>query len=842
MPKLRDVDGARELVRENLDLVEVVESYGYEFVPIADDNVACSCPFHEETEPSFAVSVSKQLYTCYGCQEGGDVFSFIQKMEGMGHVEAIRHLADFASVSIAEFESELTKEDKLRAKFFNANEKTAENRQKKTIAKAFKSWLADRLLDKQVLDHYGVGYSADLPPQTEVSDTLGLDRRNQWVGAVVVPLRDGSGRVAGFRNRMFDGPKTMGPRNDHPLTLPEVYGFSEAKRAIKEASGVALLVEGEVDVWQMVAHGFDNTLGTFGTSFGADGLEFLAERGVREVVVIPDGDKAGRKFARRIASLHSQRVRVKIAHLASGDPDEILCRDGAEEIASAIGSAVYGMEYLVDEALQRPLTSGTDKIDLLLDLKPIVAEAPKVEQEIAVNRLAEELNLDPAAISDVFLDVDPGEAQLHDRRAERTVLANMLADAEFSGTAVQELGADDFHMGRHAQIFSAIALLYRQGHEITVDTVGITLERNKHESALKVLDSLAKVGTTMGADFLIGQIRDKSMRRQMVAIGRGLLSDASNPTIDPELIAQAQMSHIANVVVGEDRGRSIDTLVDTVVTTMHDRMENPSLIIGHDLGDDWQSLNRTIHGLQNGRLMVLAAPSGVGKSSAMAGMMSGIAVDQNVPTLCLTLEMDDRTLASRLVAHRSEVKLEQIATGHLSKEDVALVHGASAQLAASPLRIIQRGRTLEEAQAIIRHDRMVRGTEVVFLDYVQLMGLSDAGRMRRDVELGKVSEGLLQIALELDIAVVALAQINREGAKAHTKADHTNIAEAFKIAQDADIFVTLMEKSVEEIEADGAELGNRKCKISKNRRDGKVGVAWHMHAQLDIQRIKEAIS
>jgi replicative DNA helicase len=642
---------------------------------------------------------------------------------------------------------------------------------------------------------------------------------------------------------MFDGPKTMGPRNDHPLPIPPVYGFHEAKKAIKEDSGRVILVEGEVDVWQMVSEGFNATIGTFGTSFGRDGLDFLSERGIREVVLLADADKAGKKFSARIASLHHPTLRIKIATLDVGDPDETIARDGPDAIQNAIDNACYGIEYLVGLALSKTVISVTDKIDLLLDLKSVVAEAPKVDQALAIQMLSEALALDAASIQDVFLDLDPGETQLHDRKSERTILANMLQSAEFAGRAIQDLDAMDFHMVRHAQVFTAISTLYRAGHEITVDTVAITLERAGAESAIKVLDSVAGLGTTMGAEFLIGSIREKSMRRQMVAIGRGLLADSSNPTIAPDLIAQAHMSHIARVVVGEDRGRTIDRLVDGVIDILHERMKNPSLIIGHDLGRDWQSLNRTIHGLQPGRLMVVAAPSGVGKTSAMIGMASQICVQNAVPGLILTLETDDKTLTSRLISHRSEVELEAIATGHVSKEDIALLHGAAAQIAASPLQIMQRGRTLEEAQALIRHDHMVRGTEVVWLDYVQLMRLADPGKnTRRDVELGMISEGLLTTALELNVAIVALAQINREGAKKHTKADHTDIAEAFKIAQDSDIFMTIMEKTDEEIEIDGAERGNRRARISKNRRDGKVGVTWDIMASLDVQRMREVIS
>ena len=844
MSKLRDVDGAREFVREHSDLVEVVESYGYEFNPIADDHVACSCPFHEEEEPSFAISLTKQLYTCYGCHEGGDVFSFIQKIEGLGHIEAIRYLADQAGISLASFESKATKEERQQAKYIKANDEVAYKLCKGSRkSKEFNKWADGRLLNRDTLVVYGIGVADGPPRDDDIGEALGLDRRNQWVGAIVVPIRDGFGHTVAFRNRMFDGPKTMGPRVTHPLSLPPIYGYFEAKKEIKEANSV-ILVEGEVDVWQMVSEGFLNTVGTFGTSFGREGLDYLAERGIRDVYLLPDADKGGKKFAIRIASIYHPKLRIKIATLGQGgDPDEAILRSGSSEIRTAIDEACFGIEYIVAQSLRSSsFESRTGKVDLLLDLKPVVAQAPKFEQSLAVDMLAEALKMDAVTIRDLFLDVDPGETKLHDAKSERSILSQMIGDAEFVGVALQSLEVEDFYQIRHSQIYEAISVLYRNGHSISVDTIAISLERMGGESAIKVLDTIADLGGSLDADYLITSVREKSMRRQMVAIGKGMLSDAANPTISPDLIAQAHMSNIARVVVGSDRGVDMHSLVDGVLDTMHERMKNPDLIIGHDLGSNWQSLNRTIHGLQLGRFMVLAAPSGVGKTSAMVGFMSTIGITNNVPTLCLTLETDADTLTSRLIAHRSEVELEAIATGHVSKSDVQLIHAASAQISASPLKIYQRGRTLEEAQALIRHDHMVRGTEIVFLDYVQLMGLANPGQMRRDLELGMISQGLLEIALELNITIVALAQINRSGAKKYTAADHTDIAEAFKIAQDADIFVVITEKSKEEIEQDGIEAGDRFVKISKNRRDGRVNVTWHMTTDLAIQSFKEVIT
>lgn len=840
MPKLRDIDAAREFVREHTRLEDVVESYGYELHDLSRDHVACKCPFHDEEDPSFAISTKKQLYVCYGCHEGGDVFSFVQKIEGVGHIEAIRKLADFSNLDLSHYESAVTKEEREREKYYKANQVVVDKCVKKAKkSKKFLKFVNKRVLDEDIIRSYEVGFS-DGPVGTSPKQ-LGFTRKDQWTDCIVVPIRDSSGRFCGFRNRPLAGKvKTLGPRKDHPLQIPPVYGFYEARKAIRE-TGTVILVEGEVDVWQMVANGYLNTCGSFGTSFGEEGIEWLRERGVKEVILLPDADEGGRKFANRISRLHPVGIRCKIAFLENGDPDEALLAGGTNVIEKALAEAKYGIEFLVRSAISAPSESITDKTDILADLRDVMAQCNKIEEELAVGLLSESLHLDKASIIDFFRDTEPGESKLYDVRSERAVLSKMMYDAKFIGEALTSIQASDFHLSRHAEVFNTISNLYRDNKSVDQNTVSIMLEM-ANSSAINILDNIAQLGDVMGADVMLHSIREKSMRRQLESLGRGLLSDSKNPTLSPELVAQVIMSHMSQVVVGKDRSVSIDTLIDSVITTMHERAKNPDSIIGYDLGTDWQSLNRTIHGLQPGRFMVLAAPSGVGKTAVAIGWACrfGVFIDDPVPVLFITLETDENTLTTRMISHISNVQIEQMVTGYVSESDVKEVHNAAAELGAADIKITTQGRTLEEAQAYIMHDKMVRGTKVVILDYIQLMDVAskERGEGHHNI-MGRISRGLFHLALDTDISMIALAQINREGAKKFTKADHTDIGDAFKIAQDADIFVTHMEKSQEEINESGIELGNRFSMINKNRRDGKVNVGWHSEADLAVQRVRE---
>ena len=705
MAKIRDVDGAREFVREHSDLAEIVSGYGYEFSPFSEDHVVCPCPFHEEEKPSFAVSASKQLYICYGCKEGGDVFSFIQKIEGLNHVEAIRRLAEIAGISISQFESEETEEEKRANRLIQFCEKALAKATKDLKKKAqFNAWVNSRVLDLETLKTYGIGYTVSPPfaGGTEVEE-LGLDRRFQWSNAIVVPIKDSAGRPVAFRNRPLDGDtKTVANKKSHPLQVPSVYGYSEAKKAIREAGGVVILVEGEVDVWQMSAFGFENTCGTFGTSFGEDGLNFLADRGINEAIILPDGDEGGRKLAARMSRLHHKDIAVKIASIQDGDPDEILLEEGRPAIEDVLAQAKYGIEYLVEDALRRPILTITDRLDVLIDLKPVLSECTRAEEDLAIGLLSEALDMDPASVLDFFRDVDPGDSKLYDVKTERVIIARMLRDQEFIGEVIQGLTAEDFHMVRHGQIFDAVAKLYRKGHTVDQDTVAITLERAGADSAIRVLEGIADLGQVTVSSFMLDALREMSMRRQIQDVSKGVIADAANPTIDPHVTAQSMMTSVSQIIVGgSDAPKDVDRLVDNFVEVLHERIKAPDLIVGHDLGRNWQTLNRTIHGLQAGRFVVFAAPSGVGKTSVAVDWTAQLGVELQIPTLFLTLETDAATLTQRLISRISGVEQESMSTGFITPKDLDLIHDAGARIAASPIKIAERGRTLEECQAIV---------------------------------------------------------------------------------------------------------------------------------------------
>lgn len=846
MKKFINLDMVRDHIKEHVDLQEAMEHYGADFVQVGPDDVGTLCLFHEDTNPSLAVSKTKQVYHCYGCKESGDVFTLVEKLESVGHIQAIRKIAQIFGLDLSQFERAETPEEKRISALYQENEKVAQ-RCMEGSSSNFVDWILRRGFDELVLEKFGIGYSSSLP-RSIYSEDLGLDRRFQWKDVVVVPLRDEYGRTVGFRNRPLapDAPKSIGPSKNHPLPLPYFYGFHEAREGIRSNNGEVVLVEGEADVWRMHEYGWTNTIAMQGTKFSSESAKWLQDRGIRTVYVLPDADKAGATLARSISKKNYGSLVVKIATLPDGmDPDDALLAD-PDFVLEAITGSVYGIEYLVCRSLMREVYTESDKVDILHDLAEEMADVTPLQEEVAAKILAEELGFDVASIIDHFREDTGGEASLHDPKAELSVLSNCMDDTDsgqrFCGHAVMNLEPRDFYLRRNQIVFTAIKSLYVEGDPVKIDTVAVKLSTMGHLDVVEYARTLSG-GYDSSGPFMVEVVKEKSKRRQMSSISKAIMSQASNMSVDVKSLTQRAMSDISHVVVGGNEGlKGSATLVNESMEKILERAENPNVIVGMDLGREWQTLNRTIHGFQRDRYMVFSGPSGSGKTAAAVQVMLKSAVDHDIPTLVLTFETGPEVMTQRALSNISGVPQEKMSTGFLNDEELDLISTAAAQIGGSPFKITQSGRTLEEALAIIRHDVLVRGTETVVLDYVQLMEIADNRGISRHQELALVSRGLLEITQELNLRTLAIAQLNREGAKKKGAADHTDIGEGFRLAQDADIFIVYAEKSEEAIEIDGPQAGNRRLIVTKNRKDGPTGVGANMQADLEVQRITEVPS
>lgn len=363
-----------EEIKQRLDIVDVVQPYVQ--LKRAGANHKGLCPFHQEKSPSFMVSQSKQIWHCFGCHEGGDIFSFIQKIEGLDFFETLKLLGERAGVKIDKQErpQEKQKKDRLRDVLETAQVFYHKILTSHPQAEEARAYAAKRGLKPETLSAFAIGYAPDrwdvltkflatrgFVPQEMVDAGLVIynqDRRSHYDrfrGRLIIPLRDVNGRVVGFTARAiakdFEGGKYINTPQTHLYDKSRlVFALDAAKQAIKTA-GHAVVVEGNMDAISSHQAGIKEVVAVSGTAFTEAQIALL-KRFTNTLIFSFDTDAAGMMAARRGMELALRAgMNVKALTLLFGkDPDECIQKDPALW-QQAIAQAKPVMDIILARAL-----------------------------------------------------------------------------------------------------------------------------------------------------------------------------------------------------------------------------------------------------------------------------------------------------------------------------------------------------------------------------------------------------------------------------------------------------------------------------------------------------------
>lgn len=391
-----------------------------------------TCPFHQEENPSFRVYAEKKRFRCYGCGAHGDVFEFLQKLQGKEFPVVVRELAVEVGIDVPEKKApahlERLRQEKAGAfaaceaavahwsaqlwdaaaedarRHLNArgvNEATAREFR---LGTAVKEW---HDLHRAVVRRNALS-NADLERAGLVLDK-GKGVYDRFRDRLIFPITDLEGRVIGFGGRALGhepGPKYI----NTPETLlykksRVLYGISQAKDAIRK-SGVAILVEGYFDVLLPHQAGIRNVVGVCGTALTPEHLELLKRCDCRELVILFDGDAAGTSAPpQAAAAIFQAGLSARVARL-SGDPDEYVLAHGRAGFEALVAAAPSLTEYLIDQTIQRHTgnaaathASVEQKIAIVRMLTPHAIALPEgLARSAFERRIAQRLALDVGAL------------------------------------------------------------------------------------------------------------------------------------------------------------------------------------------------------------------------------------------------------------------------------------------------------------------------------------------------------------------------------------------------------------------------------------------------------------
>lgn len=354
-------DEVIEEVRSSNNIVDIIG--GYVRLQKKGSSYFGLCPFHNEKSPSFSVSPNKQMYYCFGCGAGGNVFTFIMEYENQTFPEAVKILADRAGIALPEAElTEEQKRERNKRQLLLEINKTAANyfyyQLNGDQGQQAREYLENRRLSKETQIHFGLGYASRYSNdlylylkkkgyQDQILKETGLLTYDEKRGAhdkfwnrVMFPIMDVNNRVIGF------GGRVMGDGTPKYLNSPEtmlfdksrnLYGLNYARTSRKP---YMIICEGYMDVIAMHQAGFTNAVASLGTAFTAQ-HSILLKRYTQEVRLAYDSDGAGQKAAlRAIPILKSAGINVRVIHMDPyKDPDEFIKNLGTEAFQERIDAA-----------------------------------------------------------------------------------------------------------------------------------------------------------------------------------------------------------------------------------------------------------------------------------------------------------------------------------------------------------------------------------------------------------------------------------------------------------------------------------------------------------------------
>lgn len=430
-----------EDIKQRNDIVSVVGQY-VSLEKKSSQNLFGLCPFHGEKTPSFSVSPQKQIYYCFGCHKGGDVFHFLMDVEKIGYFDAVKMLAEKAKIELPVSDNhEFQKKQELQKILYEANTEAARYYYKTLISddgKAAIEYLRKRGIDNKTIRKFGLGFARndwnglynhlrDKGYSDEIIFLTGLFKRREdkrdkkdennsekkqvygqgmydlLRNRLIFPIFDYLGRVIAFGGRVMDDsmPKYINsPETPIYTKGRHLYGFHIAKSSKEKR---LVIVEGYMDAIAMHQAGFDNAVASLGTAL-TENQAMLLRRHSQEVVIAYDSDMAGQAATvRGLEILMRKECKVFVLVLPEGkDPDDFIRKNGAERFAVLIKDAIPFMDYKLKNAYDNSLRDG--KFDAItyqqLACDVLSREENMIVRELYASKVAEILGISLHSVLD----------------------------------------------------------------------------------------------------------------------------------------------------------------------------------------------------------------------------------------------------------------------------------------------------------------------------------------------------------------------------------------------------------------------------------------------------------
>ena len=482
-------------ISERADIVEIISHY----LPLkkAGKNYKALCPFHQEKTPSFMVSPEKQLFHCFGCGAGGNVFNFVMKWEKISFPEAVKMIGEKVGISVAVINEEAGR-GVLKEELYRTNERVADLFQQELKRMvSVKKYLKQRGFIPEVIDKFRVGWAPTSGDFLKMARAKGISLENLKKLSLLIPSqkRDGwyawfrqrlifpiftpEGRICGFGGRILDNglPKYLNSSSSLIFDKSRIlYGLNFSKEAIRQEEEV-ILVEGYTDVMTLHQRGIKNVVASLGTSLTSSQAR-LIKRYTGHVFIAYDQDKAGISATLRgIDLLLEANLEIRIISMPRGvDPADLVNREGEGSFLKRKDEALAYFDYRLNLEIQkRPSLRREDKIEIIEEVFPTLA---KVSNSITlgelIRSLSQRLDLDEEMIRTEFKRFKRKERGFLSRpeflkmedgqeKRERMLLQLMLDDEAVVKLVEERWDLDNFTNPDYRRIAKEIIISWKKG-------------------------------------------------------------------------------------------------------------------------------------------------------------------------------------------------------------------------------------------------------------------------------------------------------------------------------------------------------------------------------------------
>lgn len=567
-------------IRQSVDIVDVIGNY----LPLKKRgrNYLALCPFHDDSDPSLTISPEKQIYMCFVCGNGGNVFNFLKNYLKISYPEAIKMTASIGNVDISEYnlEKRVKPVDQKLKPLYKMHEEANKiygHYLNTKLALAAKEYLTARKMDEKIIETFEIGFAPsnnvlknafekmNFTPVAMYESGLvieanqGYDRFNN---RIMFPLHDATGRVVGFSGRIYQPNQNESKYMNSPESKIFIKGemLYNYHRVIEETrqAGFVIVNEGFMDVIALYKAGIKNAVAIMGTAL-TKGHTRLLKRLSKIVYLCLDGDQAGRKATiKAIDILVQEGFQVKVIDLPNDlDPDEFLEKKGVDELNSLINNPISSLQFKMNYYYE--LTNMDNYEERKNYLEVVASEICKLDDEIdqdyyisqlekksgfskeIISRLVSKKSSIKIAQQSTYVPYKQS-IRLIDKysRAERDLLYYMMNDKNVA--MMYEAKAGFMFNDNYRIIASYIVDYYR--HEIVLEIADLISSIDDENLVKNIVEisqlNLPKLNDTSAIDDYINIIKEKTVKIKIEELTKAL-----KDTYDPKQKAQILKEIIA---------------------------------------------------------------------------------------------------------------------------------------------------------------------------------------------------------------------------------------------------------------------------------------------------------